>query len=183
MRERSFHAVRPPVGDLAFVIPGFHPVHCIFIQKAVHAKPECPGTCVVLAPAARSPAVPRGAQRQRRLPLGAAGVAACWPPVPPLAGGEECEQVAQLDSKDMDAATWQRLARRVAHAAGAARGAGVVVTHGTDTLEETAWLLQRVLAPAKPVVLTAAMRPAAALGGSRRLPTRGARLTSSSHFW
>src|SRR6185369_11858807 len=38
-----------------------------------------------------------------------------------------------------------------------------VVTHCTDTLEETAWFLQRVLAPAKPLVLTAAMRPATAL--------------------
>ncbi|WP_088279448.1 asparaginase [Ideonella sp. A 288] len=84
--------------------------------------------------------------------------------VPMLAGRPiEAEQVAQLDSKDMDHATWQRLAQRTAHHLSRADVAGVVVTHGTDTLEETAWLLHRVLAPSKPVVLTAAMRPATAL--------------------
>ena len=72
----------------------------------------------------------------------------------------ESEQVAQLDSKDMDFATWRRLALRVAFHLARAEVAGVVVTHGTDTLEETAYFLQRVLAPVKPVVLTAAMRPA-----------------------
>lgn len=75
----------------------------------------------------------------------------------------ECEQVAQLDSKDMDHATWQRLALRAAHHLARPDVAGVVVTHGTDTLEETAWFLHRVLAPAKPLVLTAAMRPATAM--------------------
>ncbi|WP_418320903.1 asparaginase [Piscinibacter sakaiensis] len=75
----------------------------------------------------------------------------------------ETEQVAQLDSKDMDHATWQRLAQRLAHHLARDEVAGAVVVHGTDTLEETAWFLQRVLAPAKPVVLTAAMRPASAL--------------------
>ena len=75
----------------------------------------------------------------------------------------EGEQVAQLDSKDMDAGTWQHLAGRVAHHLVRPEVQGVVVTHGTDTLEETAWLLQRVLAPRKPVVLTAAMRPATSL--------------------
>ncbi len=37
------------------------------------------------------------------------------------------------------------------------------MTHGTDTLEETAWLLHALLNPGKPVVLTCAMRPATAL--------------------
>ena len=72
----------------------------------------------------------------------------------------ESEQVAQIDSKDMDFALWRRLAERVAHHLDRAEVAGVVVTHGTDTLEETAYFLSRVLAAAKPVVLTAAMRPA-----------------------
>jgi L-asparaginase len=72
----------------------------------------------------------------------------------------EAEQVAQIDSKDMSHAVWRRVAERVAFHLARAEVTGVVVTHGTDTLEETAYLLQRVLAPGKPVVLTAAMRPA-----------------------
>jgi len=75
----------------------------------------------------------------------------------------EAEQVAQLDSKDMDFATWQRLAARCAHHLARDEVAGVVVTHGTDTLDETAYFLHRVLAPPKPLVLTAAMRPATAV--------------------
>lgn len=73
------------------------------------------------------------------------------------------EQVAQVDSKDMSHALWALLARCCAHHLAQPEVAGIVITHGTDTLEETAWFLQRVLAPAKPIVLTAAMRPATAL--------------------
>lgn len=84
--------------------------------------------------------------------------------VPPLKAFDlDAEQVAQLDSKDMDAATWQRLAQRAACHLARPEVQGVVVTHGTDTLEESAWFLHRVLAPGKPLVLTAAMRPASAL--------------------
>ena len=75
----------------------------------------------------------------------------------------ECEQIAQLDSKDMDFATWQRIAAAVQRHLDRPEVQGIVVTHGTDTLEETAYFLERVLAPCKPVVLTAAMRPATAL--------------------
>lgn len=83
------------------------------------------------------------------------------PGLPPLR--LETEQVAQVDSKDADAALWRALADRVAAHVARDEVAGVVVTHGTDTLEETAYFLHRVLAPGKPVVLTAAMRPASAL--------------------
>jgi L-asparaginase len=84
--------------------------------------------------------------------------------VPALAGTPlEAEQLAQLDSKDMDHAVWRALAARIAAHLARDEVQGIVVTHGTDTLEETAYFLQRVLAPAKPVVLTAAMRPATAL--------------------
>ena len=74
-----------------------------------------------------------------------------------------CEQVAQLDSKDMDHATWQSLALRCSHWLAQSDVGGLVIAHGTDTLEETAWFLQRVLDSSKPVVMTCAMRPATAL--------------------
>lgn len=74
----------------------------------------------------------------------------------------ETEQVAQVDSKDMDEAVWQRLAARCAHWLAQPEVRAIVVTHGTDTLEETAYFLDRVLATSKPVVLTCAMRPATA---------------------
>lgn len=96
------------------------------------------------------------------------GVGQLLAAVPDLAevagGGLLAEQVAQLDSKDMDVATWVRLARRCAHWLADDSVRAVVITHGTDTLEETAWFLQQVLpAGGKPVVLTCAMRPATAL--------------------
>jgi len=84
--------------------------------------------------------------------------------IPGLAGVRvDTEQVAQIDSKDMDAAVWIALAQRCQHWLSSADVGGLVVTHGTDTVEETAYFLHRVLAPAKPIVLTCAMRPATAL--------------------
>ena len=85
-----------------------------------------------------------------------------------LAGRQlQTEQVAQLDSKDMSFAVWQQLAMRVAHHLAQSEVRGVVITHGTDTLEESAYFLQAVLPAAllaaKPVVLVCAMRPATAL--------------------
>lgn len=92
------------------------------------------------------------------------GIEALLAAVPPLAGLTlEAEQVAQLDSKDMDATTWQALLAALDRHLARPEVQGVVITHGTDTLEETAYLLHRMLAPAKPVVLTAAMRPATSL--------------------
>ena len=73
------------------------------------------------------------------------------------------EQVAQIDSKDIDFAVWSQLARRVDHWLMQPEVVGLVITHGTDTVEETAWFLQTLLKPSKPVVLTCAMRPATAL--------------------
>jgi len=75
----------------------------------------------------------------------------------------EAEQVAQVDSKDMTFALWATLAERVQHWSAQADVAGIVITHGTDTLEETAMFLHLTQACPIPVVMTAAMRPATSL--------------------
>lgn len=72
------------------------------------------------------------------------------------------EQVAQIDSKDADFAFWCQLALRCRHWLAQPQITGLVIPHGTDTLEETAYFLRRVLPGPKPVVLTCAMRPASA---------------------
>ena len=95
---------------------------------------------------------------------GALGVQDLIDAVPALAGVPQlAESLAQIDSADMDHATWQRLAACAAHHLARPEVAGVVVTHGTDTLEETAYFLHRTVRANKPLVLTAAMRPATAL--------------------
>lgn len=73
------------------------------------------------------------------------------------------EQVAQIDSKNMDFAVWATLAQRCTAYLQDDSVRAVVITHGTDTLEETAWFLHSVLDARKPVVLTCAMRPATAI--------------------
>lgn len=73
------------------------------------------------------------------------------------------EQLFNLDSKDLGPPHWLKLARRAQAVLDDPAIDGVVITHGTDTLEETAFFLHHTLASSKAVVLTAAMRPATAL--------------------
>ena len=95
--------------------------------------------------------------------VGVAQLLAAVPGLQAMAGTLLTEQVAQIDSKDMDGEVWRALALRCAHHLADPDVRGIVITHGTDTLEETAWFLHQVLDARKPVVLTCAMRPATAL--------------------
>jgi L-asparaginase len=73
------------------------------------------------------------------------------------------EQISNIGSQDMNDEVWLKLARRVNELTAMADVAGVVITHGTDTIEETSYFLNLVVKSRKPVVLTAAMRPSTAL--------------------
>ena len=138
--------------------------HCIFIQPQKEMQDQT-ATVVVLGTGGTIAGTAVDASDNVGYTAAQIGVAQLVHALPALAGTPlEMEQVAQVDSKDMSFAVWRELAARCARHLARPEVCGIVVTHGTDTLEETAWFLQRVLAPAKPVVMTAAMRPATALG-------------------
>jgi L-asparaginase len=73
------------------------------------------------------------------------------------------EQIASIGSQDMNDAVWIKLARRVNELQARPDVEGIVITHGTDTMEETGYFLNLVTKGDKPVVLVGSMRPATAI--------------------
>jgi L-asparaginase len=73
------------------------------------------------------------------------------------------EQIASVGSQDMTIDIWKKLAIRANEIFKNNEADGIVVTHGTDTQEETGYFLDLVLTSDKPVVLTGSMRPATAI--------------------
>jgi L-asparaginase len=72
----------------------------------------------------------------------------------------QVEQISNIPSPDITPEIWLRLAGRVNELLARPEIAGIVVTHGTDTLEETAYFLDLTTASTKPVILVGAQRPA-----------------------
>jgi L-asparaginase len=73
------------------------------------------------------------------------------------------EQVASIGSQDMNDDVWLKLGKRVNEILKSPDVAGVAITHGTDTLEETSYFLHLVVDSDKPVVMTGSMRPSTAM--------------------
>jgi len=73
------------------------------------------------------------------------------------------EQIASIGSQDMNDAVWLKLAKRVNELLAKPDVAGIAITHGTDTMEETSYFLNLVVKSDKPVVLTGSMRPSTAM--------------------
>lgn len=76
----------------------------------------------------------------------------------------KAEQVANIGSQDMNDQVWLKLSKRVNELLSQSDVAGVVITHGTDTQEETAYFLNLTVKSEKPTILVGAMRPSTALG-------------------
>lgn len=73
------------------------------------------------------------------------------------------EQISNIGSQNMSDDVWLKLAKRINELVKSNDVDGIVITHGTDTMEETAYFLNLVLKTKKPVVLTCSMRPSTAL--------------------
>ena len=73
------------------------------------------------------------------------------------------QPVSNIDSMSMTSAIWVKLAKAIQALSADPQIDGFVITHGTDTMEETAYFLQLTLKTDKPVVLTGAMRPSTAI--------------------
>ena len=73
------------------------------------------------------------------------------------------EQIVNIGSQDMNDEVWLKLAARLNEVLAAPDVDGVVITHGTDTVEETGYFLDLVVKSDKPVVMVGSMRPATAI--------------------
>jgi L-asparaginase len=90
------------------------------------------------------------------------------------------EQVFQIASENMGNEQWLTLARRVNTLLAQPDVDGIVITHGTDTLEETAYFLDLVVKSRKPVVLVGSMRPSTAMSADGPINLYNAVITAGS---
>lgn len=90
------------------------------------------------------------------------------------------EQVVKIGSQDMNDAVWLTLAKRINELLNRSDVDGVVVTHGTDTMEETAFFLNLTVKSDKPVVIVGAMRPSTAMSADGPLNLYNAVVTAAA---
>lgn len=90
------------------------------------------------------------------------------------------EQIVKIGSQDMNDEVWLTLAKRINELLKRSDVDGIVITHGTDTMEETAFFLNLTVRSDKPVVLVGAMRPSTALSADGPLNLYNAVVTAGA---
>ncbi len=94
--------------------------------------------------------------------VGVDGIIASVPNIANLANLKG-EQLFQMSSENMNSETWLKIAKRVYELTDRNDVDGIVITHGTDTIEETAYFLNLVIKTKKPIVIVGAMRPSTSI--------------------
>lgn len=127
-------------------------------------KEEKPGKVVVLATGGTIAGVGEAGKTAGYKP-GSLSAEELLAAVPELAGVAEIQavQVCNLNSDDITSEVWLTLANTVNKMAADPEVRGFVITHGTDTLEETAYFLNLTVKTDKPVVMTGSMRPSTSI--------------------
>ncbi|MDO5104921.1 L-asparaginase 2 [Capnocytophaga sp.] len=90
------------------------------------------------------------------------------------------EQLVKIGSQDMNDEVWLKLAKRINELLNKEGYDGVVITHGTDTMEETAYFLNLTVHSDKPVVMVGAMRPATGMSADGPLNLYNAVVVAAS---
>ncbi|MEI7636884.1 MAG: type II asparaginase [Syntrophus sp. (in: bacteria)] len=90
------------------------------------------------------------------------------------------EQIANIDSSKITDEIWLKLANRINELLSRKEVDGIVITHGTDTMEETAFFLNLVVKNEKPVVIVGSMRPSTAISADGPLNLLNAVVLASS---
>ena len=139
---------------------------CTFSAASVEgaAATESKGKVVILATGGTIAGVGEAGKTASYKP-GSLTVEELLSAVPQLADVADIEavQICNVNSDDMTAELWITLANTINEMAADPAVKGFVVTHGTDTMEETAYFLSLTVKTDKPVVLTGSMRPATSI--------------------
>ena len=144
---------------------GFVFVLAAFVAAGVFAAEEADKPHIVILATGGTIAGSADSQTQAGYDSGQVGVEVLINAVPQLKELAEVsgEQIANVGSQNMNDEVWLKLAKRINELAKKPDVDGIVITHGTDTMEETAFFLNLTVKTDKPVVLTCSMRPSTAL--------------------